>query len=282
MGVCDIGGGLLRRLVGTTQPHGGQTTLDACWEFAVGRSTTNVAPPPGVWRDADLAVGAPPRSRPRWPGPGPCRRPCRARGRGRRGRTARTPGGPCSGSMPGPWSRTCDLGAGRAPRRPTAISIGVPAGVWLTALPTRLVSTWRSRRSSPCTTVGASVAVEPEHGDRPVGVEGAGVLGRVGGEHGQVDGRRAASGRWSSSRASSSRSSTSPPIRVASSSIRRMALATSSGVADGALAVELGVAADGGQRGAQLVAGVGDELAHPRLGGRPHGERRARSGRACR
>src|SRR3954453_2924859 len=31
VGVCDIGDGLLQRLVGPTQPHGGQTTLGACW-----------------------------------------------------------------------------------------------------------------------------------------------------------------------------------------------------------------------------------------------------------
>ena len=40
---------------------------------------------------------------------------------------------------------------------------------------------------------------------------------------------------------------------------------------------ELGVAADRGQRGAQLVAGVGDELAHPGLAGVP---RRQRTGDA--
>ncbi len=36
---------------------------------------------------------------------------------------------------------------------------------------------------------------------------------------------------------------------------------------------ELGVTADGGQRRAQLVAGVGDELAHPRLTGLAGGQR---------
>ena len=37
---------------------------------------------------------------------------------------------------------------------------------------------------------------------------------------------------------------------------------------------ELGVAADRGERGAQLVPGVGDELPHPRLALLPGGERR--------
>ena len=36
---------------------------------------------------------------------------------------------------------------------------------------------------------------------------------------------------------------------------------------------QFGVAADRGERGAQLVAGVGDELPHPRLAGLPGGQR---------
>ena len=74
------------------------------------------------------------------------------------------------------------------------------------------------------------------------------------------------SGRCWSSRASSSRSSTSRPIRAASSSTRRITRSRLSGSGDRALAVELGEAADRGQRGPQLVAGVGDEPAHPLLG----------------
>ena len=75
-----------------------------------------------------------------------------------------------------------------------------------------------------------------------------------------------ASGRSRSSRASSSRSSTSSPIRAASSSIRRSRSAVCSGARGRALPVQLGEAADGGQRGPQLVRGVRDELPHPLLG----------------
>ena len=79
-------------------------------------------------------------------------------------------------------------------------------------------------------------------------------------------------GRWSSSRASISRSSTRPPIRVASPSIRVIALGDVRGLAHRALAVQLGIAPHGGQRGAQLVGGVRDELPHPLLRGLAGGE----------
>ena len=82
------------------------------------------------------------------------------------------------------------------------------------------------------------------------------------------------SGRPWSRRASSSRSSTRPPIRRASCSIRATARSPALLVGEGALAQQLGVAADGGQRRAQLVRGVGDEAAQPILGGGLLGERR--------
>ena len=71
------------------------------------------------------------------------------------------------------------------------------------------------------------------------------------------------SGRCASRRASSRRSSTEQPhpTRLAFDA-RHQHL----DVAGGALPVQLGEAADRGQRCAQLVAGVGDEAAHPLLG----------------
>ena len=77
----------------------------------------------------------------------------------------------------------------------------------------------------------------------------------------------------SSRRASVSRSSTSTPMRAASSSIRRIAFATSSAGARGAHPEELGVAADRHQRRAQLVRRIGDEAAQPILARLARGER---------
>ena len=91
---------------------------------------------------------------------------------------------------------------------------------------------------------------------------------------GQVDQSTCAVSRsapWSP-RASSSRSSTSLDIRVPSHSMRRRLSGSSRGgrAACGLLHPgQLGVAADGGERGAQLVGGVGEELPHPLLAGQP-------------
>ena len=54
-------------------------------------------------------------------------------------------------------------------------------------------------------------------------------------------------------------------IRVASDSTRPSAWATDGGTGSRSRRVSSGVPADRRQRGAQLVAGVGDELAHPHL-----------------
>ena len=64
------------------------------------------------------------------------------------------------------------------------------------------------------------------------------------------------------------------PMRLASLSIRPMAVATSSRGLQCAVPVELGKAPDGHQRSAQFVRGVGGEPPHPVLGGHPCGERR--------
>ena len=176
--------------------------------------TTKVAPPPGVCATP---------TRPWWAvddrgddGQAEAAAAARAaaRARGRRGRTARTPCGPPAGRRPG---------RGRAPRRRRSrrrggsrrrSRPGCPGGVWLRALATRLVSTWRSRASSPGTTVGRQLAVEPDHGDasRP-GSRARASWAASAGEHGEVDGRRAASAAGRRAGPGASRSSTSPPIR---------------------------------------------------------------------
>src|SRR3954471_14101021 len=55
---------------------------------------------------------------------------------------------------PGPWSRTSRRTSPFS--RPTFTSTGVSAGVWTSALRTRLPSTWRSWWASPSTTAGPS------------------------------------------------------------------------------------------------------------------------------
>ena len=68
-------------------------------------------------------------------------------------------------------------------------------------------------------------------------------------------------------------SSTRWVIRSVSDSTRLIACATSSGSVVPFALRQFGVAADRRQRGAQFVAGVGDELAHPGLAGVPRGQR---------
>ena len=51
-----------------------------------------------------------------------------------------------SGSTPGPWSRTSTTAS--SPCLPRAISTGVPAGVWLRTLESRLVTTWMTLSES--------------------------------------------------------------------------------------------------------------------------------------
>ena len=156
---------------------------------------------------------------------------------------------------PGPWSRTTIRTVPSAPASDS--SIGVPAGVWVSALRIRLASTWRS-----CDGVAAD--------DGGAGRRSPSRRGR-GRRRARRRRRRAAAARGrpararvcgiSSRRASASRSSTSTPIRAASSSIRAIAFAMSCGLRRGAHAEQLGVAADRGQRRAQLVRGVGEEAA---------------------
>ena len=160
--------------------------------------------------------------------------------------------------MPGPWSATSTTAVPSADESRTAS--GVPGGVCARQLASRLPIAWWSRRSSPLTTSGSSASWNSS------GHSGCSRWASVTRSPATV--RRStgsrSSGRPWSSRASSSRSSTRTPIRDASSSIRRMASRQVVGTLVGAVPEQLGVAAHGCQRGAQLVAGVGDEPPQPR------------------
>ena len=95
-----------------------------------------------------------------------------------------------------------------------------------------------------------------------VRARGVGVAHGVEDEAGEVDSARS-SGRPASRRASRRRSSTSVVIRSACEEMRRKGVRGV--VRERPAAGQLGVAADRGEGGAQLVAGVGDELAQLHL-----------------
>ena len=162
--------------------------------------------------------------------------------------------------MPGPSSHTSSTALSSSV--PTRTVMPADSGVCCSALATRLPSTCRSRASSPSTsgvpgpsnTSMVIVALRARSTCASCTASLASASRST---------RRRSSGRCASRRASSSRSSTSRPIRA------RLALDAVHqhlDVARGALAVQLGEPADGRQRRAQLVAGVGDEPAHPVLG----------------
>ena len=169
------------------------------------------------------------------PCPAPRRRPAARARRGRRRprRRSRSPGRP-AGCGSARWSPGCRRPGAAGPRRRCTTGTSVSDSSRCRAIGR---SGWTARAS--CT---ASPAISARS-------TGARVSGRC----------------WSS-RASSSRSSTSRPIRAPSASIRCISRRDVLVGAHGALPVQLGEAADRGQRRAQLVAGVGDEAAHPVLG----------------
>ena len=188
--------------------------------------------------------------------PGGCA-PCRP------GRTARRPAPPDLRSRPGPRSTHLDhrlvaLGPQAQRDRCAGRGVGERVGHQVADdLPQPGLVAGDHQRSGGLAEVDL---------DRPVWGDGVGGRRRR-----RRSGRPACtgascSGRSRSSRASSSRSSTSRPIRAASSSIRR---STSAGSGAAPCRYSSAKPRMRGQRGAQLVRGVGDELAHPLLG--PHG-----------
>ena len=200
---------------------------------------------------------------------------CRPRGSAtsRRGRTARTP--------PAAGPRGC-RGRRRSPSAPprrsdvdSPVVTVVPGGVCVRALDSRFASTWCSRASSPGTVTGSAGRSSRQWCSGPATCASL-TTSTTSRDRSTV---AWSSGRPESRRASRSRSSTSVVIRAASDSTRPIACATS-GVRVAAAADQLGVAADGGERRAQLVARVRDELADPGLALVPGGERVVRRGRA--
>ena len=181
-------------------------------------------PPAGRGVQADPAlVGCHDCGHDRQPEPGTA---ARARGCARSppGRSVRRRGAACSAVRPGPWSRTSSTAQPRLHARPAELDRRPGAGC--------AVPRWRRgwpppgaagpRRRSPRPDVGPATAPQPDQADPPRSGPGRGrrARRRRPGRRGRPG--RCRPGRCSSSRASSSRSSTRPPIRVASSSIRRI------------------------------------------------------------
>ena len=248
-----------------------------------GSCTTNVAPPPGV----GSCHSRPPcacddRRDDRQPEPGPAAVP-RAAGIGA------VEAVEDAGAVLAVDARAVvhDAAArrppsGRGERRPRPAS---RPRVWTRTLASRLPTTWRSRSSSPVTVIPSARRCRRSAAParRPARRSTASRTSRL------RSTRSARSGRPWSSRARSSRSSTSSAIRRLSVPIRSIARSRSAGSARPAGAVQVGIAADGGQRRAELVRGVGDEPSQPLLAAGLRVERRLlgaearpRSGRASR
>ena len=177
-----------------------------------------------------------------------------------RGRTARTR----AAQLRRDARAVVDARSARA-RRPAAARPTVDRGARRACACARWPAGWpapgaaATRRRSPST--GSSGRSSCQRWSGPGGVGVADARRRPGGS-GRP--RPRSSGRPASSRASSSRSSTSVghPLGLRRDPARARARSSAD---SGAAAGQLGVAADRGQRGAQLVAGVGDELAQPHL-----------------
>ena len=153
------------------------------------------------------------------------------------------------------------------PATPVDTLTSVPGGVWASALRTRLCATWARRSPSPSTTTG-----------RP-GLEGqvvavghrVGVAHRVGADALQVDRlrpQRPAPVQLGQQQEVLDQAA--HPGRLLLDPLER--LAPPGLVGEAAPPQQLGVAPDGGERRAQLVRGVGHELAQALLGGRLLGE----------
>ena len=171
------------------------------------------------------------------------------------------------GGQPGPVVTDLEHGPQRRRRRtpiaarvPTASSTGVPGGVCRTALAIRFATTWRSRSSSPITTAAhrtAGVEARPAGAGRS-GSRPASVVHGVAGEHGQVD-------RVGAHRPLLVEPGQQQQVLDEAAHPGGLVLDAAHRAGDlvrsrhGALAVQLGEAADAGQRGAQLVRGVGGE-----------------------
>ena len=161
-----------------------------------------------------------------------------------------------SGGMPGPSSSTASTTS--SPSRSSMATTLVPSGVCTRAFASRFVTTWRSRGSSPVTTVAASgqphlpVVVGPGRLRVADGLDDdAAEVDRTGGELAAlVEAGEQQQVLDELGHAHRLRLDAADRVHH----VGRQLAAVQAG--------ELGVAADRGERRAQLVAGVGDEAAH--------------------
>ena len=197
------------------------------------------------------------------PSPAPPAVAC-ARGPGRPGRTARTRG------RRSPRGTPARRRGRRTRRRRTVTVTVVPAGVCLRALVSRLVITWCSRCSSPVDLDGLGHVVGQLEPPPVVGADHPGVVDGLDQQPGQVH-------RLAVERAAGVEPGQQQHVLDQGGHPRGLLLDLAEGGADvvvvGTAAGQLGVAGDGGQRGAQLVRGVRDELADLLLAAVPRLER---------
>ena len=196
----------------------------------------------------------------RWCAPAPSRRGRSARRRGAAGR----PG--CRGRRRRPRAAPPRVRRRRSGRRPTVTC--VPGGVWVRALASRLATTWCSRSGSPTTSGTTRPRPRPRPGrssaQRCSRRRGVGVGDGVDDHPGEVD----ALARQGPAGVEAGEQQQVLDQRGHPLGLRPHPLEQARDLAGqlvGAARGELVVPADRGERGAQLVAGVGDEAPQPGL-----------------
>ncbi len=158
----------------------------------------------------------------------------------------------------------------------TRTVVAVPSGVWARTLARRLSITWRRRVGSPMTSTGCEAVNSTGHCGPTVAAVCTASAPSPTSSVGTIW-----SGRPSSKRARVSRSLTRRSMRAVSERMPVKTRGRSSALSGRAPLEELGVGGHGGDRRAQLVRGVGHELAQvpirllqPGLGGHPGREGR--------
>ncbi len=148
-----------------------------------------------------------------------------------------------------------------------------PAGVWISALRTRLWATWVRRSGSPSTTT----SLPRPHRQCVLVGERVVVLDHVGADAVEAD-RFGPEGSATIELRQQEEILDQPSHALGLLLDPLESLAGAGLVGEPAPAEQLRVATDGGERGAELVGGIRHELAQPVLGGRFLGEGASRSG----